>query len=144
MSSTTSGSFTPSSASADLAKEVGSHVAVIPAGGNVAQVVNPAVPQQAVTVFNLSTAYVRATVTLSAGITAVGAAATRVFLVPPNATYSLDLGNTNDDAGGIVEAIDSISFQAIATPTATAEVSTLAVAGALAANAIIIANFGTR
>jgi hypothetical protein len=143
MASTTSGSFVPSAATADLAKEVGSHVAVIPAGGNVAQVVNPAVPQQSLTAYNLSSQYIRGTVTLSVGITATGAAATRVFLLPPNATYSLDLGSSIDDLTGNIEAIDSISYQAV-TVAATAESGTLAAAGALAANAIIVTNFGSN
>ena len=143
MASTTSGSFTPSAATADLAVELGAHVAVIPAGGNVAQTVNPAVPQQAFTAYNLSSQYVRGVVTLSAGITAVGAAATRVFLMPPNSTYSLDLGSSINDLSGIIEAIDSVTYQAV-TVAATAEVSTLAAAAALAANAVIVTNFGSR
>lgn len=143
MSAITSGSFTPSAATADLAKEVGSNVAVIPAGGNVAQTVNPAVPMQGFVAYNMSSQYVRGTIALSAGITAVGAAATRVFVLPPNSSYALDLGNDNDDLGGIIEAIDSITYQAV-TIAATAEASTLAAAPALAANAVIITNFAAR
>jgi hypothetical protein len=143
MASTTSGSFTPASAAADLAKEVAAWNAVIPVA-NAAQVVTPAAPQQSFTAYNMSsTSWVRATITLAAGITATGAAATRVQILPPLSVISVDLGSSIDDASGNIEAITSVSFIAVATPAATAEVGTLA-AAAPAAPVIVAVNFGSK
>lgn len=129
----TSGSFSPA-LSSDLTKEIGGWIVDIPAGAGVAQTVNPAVPFQSFTVNNLSLNWVRGTVTFTAGIISNAVAATRAFLISPNATVSFDLANSDgDNAAGSIDAIDSISFIAVQPGTASAEVSTLVAATAAVA-----------
>jgi hypothetical protein len=106
----------------------------IPAGAGVAQVVNPTVPVQGLTAYNYTTNVLRGTVTFSAGVTGTNAAPVRTFLVPPGATYSLDFSDHDgDNAVGAVDAIDSVSFIAVAPGAVTAEASTLVAATAAAA-----------
>jgi hypothetical protein len=136
--SMSSGAFSAPIA-ADLTKEVVSYVVAIPAGAGVAQVVDPAVPVQALTAYNYSSALVRAVVTFAAGITSTGVAATRTFLVPPGATASLDFADHDgDNAVGHVNAIESVSFIAVVPGAATAEASTLAAATAAVAGLVYV------
>jgi hypothetical protein len=129
--------------SPDVTKEVGAFVVGIPAGAGVAQVVNPAVPVQSVTAYNYTTNLIRGTVTFSAGVTATGVAATRTFLVPPGATYSLDFSNHDgDNAVGAIDAIDSISFIAVLPGAVTAEASALVAATAAVAGVVYL-NFAS-
>lgn len=140
--SMTNGSFSVP-LSPDVTKEVGAFVVGIPAGAGVAQVVNPAVPVQGLTAFNYTTNLLRGTVTFSAGVTANGIAATRVFLVPPGASYSLDFSDHDgDNAIGAIDAIESVSFIAVAPGAATAEASTLAAATAAVAGVAYV-NFAS-
>jgi hypothetical protein len=138
--SVTSGSFS-APLGPDLAKEIQSYVIGIPAGAGVAQTVNPTVAVQAVTLFNYTNNLLRATVTFSAGIVAAGAAATRTFLVPAGATYTIDFSaHGNDNVVGAVDAIDSLSVIAVVSGAATAEASTLTAATAAVAG-VAYANF---
>lgn len=139
----TSGSLANSSvAAADLGKEITAHDVVIPLA-NTAQVVNPTVPFDAATVYNLSTVYhLRGVVTLSAGITAATPAAERAFVVPPLGVFSFDLSDeTNDDATGSIGAIGSISFQALREPAGSGLSSNRAAPAALVAPVIALVNF---
>lgn len=140
---TTAGSFNAPTLP-DLAKEVQSFVAVIPAGAAVAQVVNPTVAVEALTGYNYSQNLLRATVTFTAGITATGAAATRTFLIPPGATASYDWASegSSDNAQGSLGAIESLSVIAVTAGAATAEASTL-VANATSAAGLAYFNFGS-
>jgi hypothetical protein len=131
--SMTNGSFA-APISPDLTKAVESYVVGIPAGAGVAQVVNPTVPVQGLTAYNYTTNVLRGTVTFSAGVTGTNAAPVRTFLVPPGATYSLDFADHDgDNAVGAIDAIDSVSFIAVAPGAVTAEASTLVAATAAAA-----------
>jgi len=136
MASSAGGFNTP--ITADVRKASASHVSVIPAAGT-AQVVNPVAPINAFTAFNVSSKWVRGTITFAAGVTNDGSAATTVFLIPPQGTYSQDYASDSGVTGD-VPAVDSISYVSIATPTASAEASTLA---ALVANAdaTVVTNF---
>lgn len=139
----TSGSLANSSvAAADLGKEMTAHDVVIPPA-NTAQVVNPAVPFDSATVYNLSKVYhLRGVVTLSAGITATTPAAERAFVVPPLGVFSFDLSDEkNDDATGSIGAIDSISFQALNAPAGSGLSSNRAAPAALASTVIALVNF---
>lgn len=139
----TSGSLANSSvAAADLGKEMTAHDVVIPLA-NTTQAVNPAVPFDSATVYNLSTVYhLRGVVTLSAGITATTPAAERCFVIPPLGVFSFDLGdNSNDDATGSIGAIDKISFQALAAPAGSGLTSSRAAPAALASTVIALVNF---
>lgn len=139
----TNGSFA-APVTLDNNKEIGSHYVVIPAATNAAQVVNPAPNQQGATIFNMSAFLVRALVTFVAGINAVGAAATRVVLVPPNGTYSFDLSSPDgDNDPGNIQPIDSISLQVVTAPAATAEASTLTAPASIASAASLVVNFVT-
>lgn len=130
----------------DLSKEVESRLVTILAGAGVAQVVNPAVPMEGVTVYNYSGNWIRGVITLSAGIAAVGTAATRAFLVPPQASYSVDFADDGNagSAVGAIGAIDSISVAPVATPIAAGvvEASTLALSAAAVAGFVAF-NFTT-
>lgn len=132
----------------DLTKEHEGTIQTIAAGAAaVAGVHNPAQPQQSLTAFNASQNWVRGTITFSGGITSLGSAATRVFLVPPFGTYtydSSDVGGDADNATGAINAIDSVSVIAVAVPTAAGvvEASTLAAAASTFAGHVAI-NFGT-
>lgn len=138
--SATHGSFA-APISPDLTKVVESYVVNVVAGAGAAQVVNPTVPVQAVTVYNYTTNIMRATVVFSAGITGVNAPALRTFLVPPGASYSVDFADhAGDNAVGAIDAIDSISFIAVQSGAAVAEASTLAAAIAASAGQVY-ANF---
>lgn len=118
----------------DLTKVVESYVVGIPAGAGVAQIVNPTVPVQGLTAYNYTTNVLRGTITLSAGVTGTNAVALRTFLVPPGATYSVDFSDHDgDNAVGAIDAIDSVSFIAVAPGDVTAEASTLVAAVAAAA-----------
>lgn len=131
--SLTNGSFA-APISPDTTKAVESYVVSIPAGAGVAQVVNPTVPVQGFTAYNYTTNLLRGTVTFSAGVVGVNAAPVRTFLVPPGATYSLDFADHDgDNAVGAVDAIDAVSFIAVAPGVATAEASTLVAATAASA-----------
>jgi hypothetical protein len=141
--STTAGSFNAPTLP-DLAKEVQSFVAVLPAGAAVAQVIDPTVPVEAVTAYNYSQNLLRATVTFTATITATGAAATRTFLIPPGATASYDWADeaSSDNAQGSIGAIASLSVIAVTAGAATAEASTL-VANATSVAGLAYFNFGS-
>ena len=81
----------------------------------------------------------------TAGITAVGAAATRVFLIPPGGTYSADFADegASDNAIGALNAIDSVSLIAVIAPAAgVVEASTLLAATAAIAGYVAI-NFAS-
>lgn len=139
----TSGSLANSSVpSADLGKEITAHDVVIPLA-NTAQVVNPGVPFDAATVYNLSSVYhLRGVVTLSAGVTATTPVAERCFVVPPLGVFSFDLSDElNDDATGSIGAIDSISFQALNAPAGSGLTSARTAPAALASTVIALVNF---
>ena len=131
--SLTSGNFSAPIAP-DLAKEVESHIVTIVAGAGVAQVSNPAQPQQGFVAFNVSNNLIRGTVTFVAGIVAVGGAPTRTFLIPAGGTLAQDYADesTTDSATGAIGAIESISFVPVTAPVVAGviESSTLAVAAA--------------
>jgi hypothetical protein len=113
------------------------------AGASVAQVVNPSVPMQGLTVFNYTTNLVRGIVTLTAGITGTNAVGLRTFLVPPGGSYSVDFADhAGDNASGAIDAIDSVSFSAVLAGVATAEASTLATNGTTVAGSLFI-NFAS-
>jgi hypothetical protein len=139
--SLTSGNFTAPIAP-DLAKEVESQIITIAAGAGVAQVSNPAQPQQGFTAYNVSNNLIRGTVVFTAGIVAAGGAATRTFLIPAGGTLSQDYADESmtDSATGAIGAIDSISFVPVTVPAApgVAESSTLAVAAAATGGYIAI------
>jgi hypothetical protein len=139
--SLTSGSFTAPIAP-DLTKEVESHVITIASGAGVAQISNPAQPQQGFTAYNVSNNVIRGTVTFSASIVAAGGAATRTFLIPAGGTLAQDYADESisDSATGSIGAIDSISFVPVTLPAAAgiAEGSTLAVAAAAVAGYVIV------
>lgn len=140
--SMTNGSFA-APLTPDLTKAVESYVVGIPAGAGVAQVVNPTVPVQGLTAYNYTSNVLRGTVTFSAGVTGVNAAAVRTFLVPPGATYSLDFSDHDgDNAVGAIDAIDSVSLIAVAPGAVTAEASTLLAATAAVAGLAYI-NFAS-
>jgi hypothetical protein len=123
--SMTTGSFS-APISPDLTKVIESYVVGVTAGAAVASVVNPTVPVQGLTAYNYTSNVMRGTVTFTAGITGVNAAALRTFLVPPGATYSVDFADHDgDNAVGAIDAIDSVSFIAVAPGAVTAEASTL-------------------
>lgn len=134
--SLTNGSFTPVG-SPDLTKSAESFIVGIPAGAGVAQVVNPAQPQQAFTFFNTTNNWLRGTVAYVSGTIGTGDG---TFLVPPGGTYSWDSADHDgDNALGAVNAVDSISVIAVNTGAATAAASALvaataAVAGVAAVN----------
>lgn len=136
----TNGSFNPS-VSADVAKEIASNYVVIPAATNTAQVVNPTAPVEGVTVYNLSTSTIRATVTFVAGITATTVAADRQFIIPPAGVFSVDFSDNASDAN--TGAIDSISFQAVTVPVATTLSSALVAPAAITTAAELIVNFAS-
>lgn len=128
---------------ADNAKNVGGNVAAIPAGAGVAQTVTPVVPQHGATVENLTSNWIRLAWTFTAGITAGGAAANRVSLLPPNRIYTFDFGDhAGDNATGEIAPITSVSATAVATPTATGEAGALAAATAASAG-LVVFNFLT-
>lgn len=141
--SMTSGSFNAAIAT-DNIKEVGSHAVVIPAATNAIQTVNPTPAHQAATIYNLSAEYVRVVWTFSAGVTNVGAAATRVSLIPPQATYSLDFSDHDGDtvASNVIP-VDQVTFQAVTFPAATAEAGTLTAPASLTAAANLVVNFAS-
>lgn len=143
--STTSGFFNAST-TPDNTHEVESFVSTIVAGAGVAQVVNPTQPEQSATVFNYSANWVRGIVTFTTGVTALGGAATRAFLVPPNGTFNLDFSSENDaaSAAGVLGSIDSISLAPVAMPVAAGvvEASTLGLAAAASAGYVAV-NFAT-
>lgn len=137
----TNGSFA-APVTLDNAKEVGSHFVVIPAATNAAQTINPIPNHQGATIYNMSGFIVRALIVFVAGITAVGAAATCVVLIPPNGTYSFDFSDhTGDNESGNIAAIDQITLQTVTVPAATAEGSTLTAPAAIASAANVIVNF---
>jgi hypothetical protein len=143
--SLTNGSFAAPTA-ADLNKEVESFAVTIAAGAGVAAVVDPAQPEEGVTVFNVSNNVVRATVTFSAGIVAAGGAATRAFLVPAGGTASIDWADSGatDSAQGALGAIDSLSIAPVAIPVAAGVVEASALALATTATAgYVLVNFAT-
>lgn len=114
--STTSGSFA-AILQPDLTKEAVGYTVGVAAGAGAAQVVNPAVPVQSVTIYNYTTNLMRATVTFTEGITSTG---TRTVLVPPSATATVDFANNDgDNAVGAIDGIDSVSLIAV-TPAAGA------------------------
>jgi hypothetical protein len=134
----TGGSFS-APLSPDLSKEVGSFVAAIPAGAGVAQVVDPAVPVQSATLYNTSPNLVRATFTFTAGIVALGVAATRCILVPAGGTATVDFADHDgDNAVGALDGINSISVIAVIPGTVTTEASTLLAATAAVAGNVYI------
>jgi hypothetical protein len=142
--SITNGSFTAPIAP-DLTKEAEGFVVAVAAGAGVAAVVNPAQPEQGATVFNVSNNWIRGTITFTAGVVALGAAATRVFVVPPGGTYSFDFADegATDSATGAIGAIDSISIIAVTPPaTGVVEASTLAAATAAVAGYVAV-NFAS-
>lgn len=125
--------------SPDLKKAVASFGVVIPAAGT-AQPVNPPALVNAATIWNPSLKWLRGTVVFAAGQTNDGGTApTTVFLVPPASTYNLEFESDSGVAGDI-PAIESITFVAIAPPTATAEASTYT-ALASGADAVFAVNF---
>lgn len=134
--SQTNGSMTAIVA-ADLTKVTEAYVVNVAAGAGAAQVVNPTVPVQSATVYNYTNNLMRGTVTFSAGITGVNAAALRTFLVPAGATYTIDFADHDgDNAIGAVDAIDSISFIAVQAGAGVAEASTLIAAVAALAGQV--------
>ena len=139
----TSGSLANSTVSAaDLGKEITAHDIVIPLA-NTAQVVNPGVPMDAVTVYNTSALYqVRGVVTFSAGVNSTTPAAERCFIVPQLGVYTVDFSDKlNDDASGSIGAIDSISFQALSAPAGSGLSSARTAPAALTATVVVQANF---
>lgn len=139
--SISSGSFSAPIAP-DLSKELESQVGTIVSGAGVPMVFNNLQPQQGATVYNVSNNTIRGTVTLTAGTIALGAAATRTFLVPAGGTYSFDLADESitDSATGAIGAIDSISIVPVTIPAVAGvvEASTLAVATAAVAGTVFV------
>jgi hypothetical protein len=128
---------------ADNAKGLGSNVAFIPAGAGVAQTITPAVPQNAVSIVNMTANVLRVTVTFSAGIVSGGTPAQRCLLVPPLFTIAEDLSSNTDGGGaGEITPIASLSVVPLVNPTASAEGSTIAVATAATAG-LVYFNFLT-
>lgn len=142
MSMTNGALSLPNTQTADLTKEIAAYDVVIPVA-NTAQVANPTEPMDAVVVYNTSTVYrVRGTITFTAAINSLTLAAQRTFVVPAGGTYSIDFADrTNDDAVGSVGAIDSISFQALNTPTGSGLSSAAAAPAALGAQVYVQVNF---
>ena len=139
---TTAGGFTPIPA-ADNAKAIAAYAVVVPAAGT-AQTVNPVDNHNSVTVMNFSNVnFVRATITLVAGVTGDATAAQQVQLVPPGGSISLDLQGNPTSPAGNVDAIDSVKIDVVAFPAATAELSTLP-ALAVNAGAQVGVNFATK
>lgn len=133
------GSSVRSSIPADTTKEVVSYIVAIPAGAGVAQVVNPAVPVQAVMVDNNTSNLIRGLVTFTAGITSATPAAQRVFLVNPGSVVHIDFSDHDgDNAVGSIDAIDSVSFTAVQPGAVTAEASTLAASTAAVAGMMVV------
>ncbi len=139
--SLTNGSFSAPTAP-DLAKELESQVGVIAAGAGVAMVFNNLQPQQGATIYNVSNNVVRGTVALTAGTVAIGAAATRTFIVPAGGTYSFDLADegATDSATGAIGSIDSIRIVPVTVPAVAGvtEASVLVVAAAATAGYVAI------
>jgi hypothetical protein len=128
--------FTPV---ADNSKAVGSNVVQVAAGAGVAQTITPVVPQQGATIINLSNNWLRFTWTFTAGITAGGAAANRVTLIPPNFTQSVDFSdNAGDNAINSLDVVTSVAVIATLTPTATVEAGVLGTATAATAGTVVI------
>lgn len=125
---------------ADNAKAVGAHVAVIPAAGT-AQVINPVDGHNSVVMLNVAGGnYVRATITFTAGVSGDATAAQQVVLVPPGGVVALDFSNNPNAVQGELRIIDSISLVSVALPAATSEVSALVALTALA-SATVVLNF---
>jgi hypothetical protein len=125
----------------DLAKEVEAFLVRIAAGVGVAAVVNPAQPQSSVTVYNVSNNWLKATWTFTAGITSLGTAATRVSIIPPGGTLSLDAADegSTDSVAGSIGAFDSVSLVPVDVPVAAGVVEAGTLTAAAAAQAGYVA-----
>lgn len=136
-----SGSFSAPIAP-DLGKELESQVGTIAAGAGVPMVFNNLQPQQGATIYNVSGNVIRGTVLLTAGIIALGAAATRAFTIPAGGTYSFDLADEGitDSATGAIGAIDQITIVPVTVPVAAGvvEASTMVVAAAATAGYVVV------
>lgn len=143
--SITNGSFAAPVAP-DLSKEVESFIVAVAAGAGAAQIVNPTQPQQGFTAYNVSNNWMRGTIVFTAGVVAVGAAATRTFVIPPGGTASEDFADEGmtDSATGAIGAIDSISFIAVTPPASgTVVESSALVAAAVAVAGHVAVNFAS-
>jgi hypothetical protein len=124
---------------ADNKKAVGANVVAIAAGAGAATVVTPSVPQQGANVRNITNNWVRLAWTFAAGITAGGAAANRVTLIPPNSLETLDFGDHEGGASSSqIDPVLSVSVTPVTAPVATAEAGTLVVSAAATAGLVLI------
>jgi len=115
--STTNGSFSLS-ALPDLTKSSAGFAVALGAGASVVSVVDPKEPQQAFTVFNTTSNWLRGRITFVAGITGVDQQA---FIVPPGGTYTWDSADHDgDNAVGSLDAIELIEFDVLDMATVTA------------------------
>jgi hypothetical protein len=121
----------PIASPADNSKGLGSNVIFIGTGAGVSQTVTPVVPQNAVSIVNMTANVLRVTVTFSPGIVSGGTAAQKCLLIPPIFTIAPDLSSNTDGGGaGEITPIASLAVVPLVTPTASAEGSTIAIATA--------------
>jgi hypothetical protein len=110
----------------NVTKEIAANIVFISAGVGVPQTVTPPTPQQSVSITNLTTNWIRATVVFDVAVIVAGLAATRVISIPPKLSKSVDLSGST--VAGELSAIASISIIATITPVATGEFGALAAA----------------